>query len=829
MSGIDVLLADGTTARVRAIRPDDAAALVAFHAGLSPETVVLRFFGPHPRLSDAEVVRFTTVDGVDRVALVAERAGDVVGVARYDRPPTSDEAEVAFVVADAFQGRGVGTILLEHLAERGPEPRHPPLRGRHAVGELPHAPRVPRRRIRRQFTRTAEVMRVVLDIQPSPEARQAAEERDRRAVVRSMDRVLRPRSVVVVGVTADEDDTAAQVVEHLVAGGFHGAVHAVGTGRATVAGVDVVPSVEDVPGPVDLAVVASPAHHVHAQVEACGRRGAGAVVVMAGGFAETGGPGAARQDEMVRAAHGAGMRVVGPNCTGILNTDAAVSMNASTTATLPRGGPVGFASQSGGVGSALLAEAARRGLGLSSFVSLGNKADVSGNDALLWWEQDPATEVVLLHLESFGNPRRFARIARRLSRAKPVVTVKSGRSAAGARGAARHSAALPRPEQAVEALFHHTGVIRVETLEELFDTAAVLARQPLPRGRRVGIVADAGGAGVVAADACVGHGLVVPELRAATQRTLGSSLTHGAGTANPVDLLDGARPDEFGRAVAVLADADEVDAVLVIVTAAQASATAVTAAVASALEPGTRSAGPERAVTVVAATLGSGGDAGAGGAGEPVGEPVVEARRVPCFAYPETAARALAHVADYAAWRAQPDEPPPPLDGVDPNAARRHIADAATPGAPDVWITGDAAGRVVGAYGICCAATSDRGGTPPWTPLVAGFVQDPAFGPVVVLGPGDSTGPPAAGTSCLAPLSRPTPAGSSTVPPPSAAPGAGATALAARCGAGATRPWRTCCCAWGAWPRTCPRWPRCGAGPCVCPPRGPRCSTPRCG
>jgi acyl-CoA synthetase (NDP forming) len=491
--------------------------------------------------------------------------------------------------------------------------------------------------------------------------------------------------------------------------------------------------------------VATAARHVRDVVEACGRKGAGAVVVMAGDFAETGAAGAARQAEVVRAAHGLGMRVVGPNCIGVLNTEPGVSMNATTVAALPDAGPVGFASQSGGVGAAMLAEAHGRGLGLSSFVSLGNKADVSGNDALLWWEQDPATEIVLLHLESFGNPRRFARIARRISRAKPIVAVKSGTSVAGARGATRHSAALPRSERAVEALFHHTGVIRVETLEELFDTAAVLALQPLPRGRRVGIVADAGGAGVLAADACVHHGLAVPELRPETRRTLRSVLPPGAGTANPVDLLDAVRPDEFGRAVAALADTGEVDAVLVVVTAPGASAAAVTAAVARELGSGTGSDRLERAVTVVAATLGSpGGDGGR--ADTP--------RRVPCFTYPETAARALAHVADYASWRSQPDEPEPLVSDMDPNAARRHIADAADPASAEVWISGEGARRVVGAYGIACDDAPADAGAPPARRRVVGFVQDPAFGPVVMLGDSDSAGPPRGGGSCLAPLTR---------------------------------------------------------------------------
>jgi acetyl coenzyme A synthetase (ADP forming)-like protein len=749
--GTDVLLSDGTTAHVRPITPGDAGALVEFHARLSPETVVLRFFGPHPRLSEAEVARFTTVDGVDRMALVAERAGRIVAVARYDRAPGSDEAEVAFVVEDDFQGRGIATILLEHLASAAralgvrrfvADTLSENFRMLHVFRDAGFA---------RQFTRTSEVMRVVLDIAPSPEARTVVDERDRRAAVRSMERLLRPTSIAVVGASRREGTTGHQLVANLLAAQFHGPVYPVNPAGGDVAGVPAWLSVTDIPGPVDLALVAVPAPAVAAVVEACGRKGVGALVVVSTGFAESGDEGAARQRQVVALAHTYGMRMVGPNCLGVVNTEPGVSMNASLAPAPPVAGPIGFASQSGGLGMAILAEAGGRGLGLSSFVSLGNKADISGNDALVWWEHDPRTEVVLLYLESFGNPRRFARVARRLGRSKPVVAVKSGRSAAGRRGAASHTAALARPEQAVEALFRHTGAIRADTIEELFDVAAVLALQPLPRGRRVGIVGNAGGPGVLAADACAGHGLTVPELSDRAQEALRASLPVGAAVSNPVDLMRSATADDYRRAVGVLAGGGEIDALLVVFTPPPLSgAHDVAAAVLDAahLSATTACGDPARPVPVVASVLGTAA----------LHEFLRGARPpVPCFAYPETAARALGRVTDYAQWRTLPEEAEPVLAGLDPNAARRRI-EAVTGDAgagAGAWITGEAAAAVLRSYGIPCAAAGapETEESEQSVATVAGFVQDPAFGPLVLFGMGGPETEPADDRAArLAPL-----------------------------------------------------------------------------
>ncbi len=703
----DVLLADGTTAHVRDIRPEDAEALIAFHGGLSPETVVFRFFGPHPVLSEREVKRFTNVDGADRVALVAERADRMIAVARYDRAPGRDEAEVAFVVADAFQGRGIGTTLLEHLVVTARQ---------HGIKRFVAETLLDNHRMIQVlrdagFTRHSQgsrgVVRVVLDISPNRLAEEAAEERDRRAVVSSMERLLRPRSIAVIGAARAVGTIGHQLLQNLLSGGFEGTVYPVNPAATHVASVPCWPSVGAIPEPVDLAVIAVPAAKVETVVEDCGRKGVGALVVISAGFAEIGTDGARLQHELVRLAHSYGMRMLGPNCFGVANTAADTSMNATFAPSAPSPGDIGFVSQSGGLGIALLREISLRGLGISAFVSTGNKADISGNDLLRWWEQDPATKVVLMYLESFGNPRRFVKVASLLSRSKPIVAVKSGRSAAGTRGAASHTAALASPEEAVGALFRKTGVVRVDTIEEMFDVAQVLDGCPLPAGNRVAILTNAGGPGVLAADACAGFGLEVPELAESTQKDLRSFLDPSAAARNPVDMIASASADTYRQALGLLLEGRDVDAVIVIFTPPLVT----------------------RADDVAAAVIGAAGDAYQAGSGKPVlgcflGSEVPPTSlgqgdvRVPLFAYPEAAARALSRAFEYSRWRARPEEPEPVLDGLDTRVALRVVEGALAARPPAVsddhgpqaagsrgtaavgWITGAAAMELLDSYGI---------------------------------------------------------------------------------------------------------------------------------
>jgi acetate---CoA ligase (ADP-forming) len=685
------LLRDGSTAHIRTIGPDDGPSVVSFHDRLSADSIRLRYFSPHPHLSEQEVDRLTHLTGGDDLALVAERGDDIVAIAQYDRSPESEEAEVGFVVADGYHGRGLSTLLLECLAAQG---RHYGIKRfvartlwenhvmRAVLRDAGFSPR---------SSHDADEVTVVLDIAPSPAAIAAADERDRIAVVHSMARLLQPRSIAVIGASRTPKTIGHELVTNLVEGGFEGPVYPVNPSATAVASLPCWATIEQVPGGVDLAIVAVPAAAVADIITACGRKNVGGLVVISAGFAEVGTEGAATQNQITRLAHANGMRLVGPNCFGVINTDPSVSMNATFAADKPLPGGIGFASQSGGLGIAILAEARSRGLGLSSFVSMGNKADVSGNDLLAWWEGDDTTRVILLYLESFGNPRKFSRIATRVGRSKPIVAVKSGRSHAGTRAASSHTAALASSEQAVESLFRQTGVVRVDTIEELFDVAAVLVDQPLPTGRRVAIMGNAGGPGVLAADACSAYGLDVPELSSHLQEQLRAGLATWAGLSNPIDLVASASAEAFCRCLGILLASDEVDAVVVIFTPPLGTEADD---VALSIVRATDDAPAGRTVPVVAAFLGAPSAAHVLGSGH---------HPVPTFAYPETAVRALAHVVDYAQWRARPPGIIPELVGIDANKARRIVLAAVQEG--QEWITGTGAMDMLATFGIDCVLT----------------------------------------------------------------------------------------------------------------------------
>lgn len=731
--GVDVLLADGSTALLRPLRYDDGPAVAALFSSLSRDSMVMRFFGPH-RVSEEEIGRLLRADGVDSAVLAVDRAGRLLALAEYDRQPGSGEAEVAFVVTDEYQGRGLGTLLLEHMADLA---RRAGI-SRFVVDTLAvNAKMLGVLRaagFSRQYSRDSSVTRVLLDISPTIEAREAADERDRLATRRSIERLLRPRSIAVIGASREPGTVGHELLRNLVAGGFTGPVYPVNPEATSVASLPSWPSIDVVPGPIDVAVVAVPADKVIDVTEACGRAGVGGLVVISAGFAEIGERGAAAQQALVRTAHHFGMRVIGPNCFGMVNVDPEVSMNATFATHVPRSGRIGFASQSGGLGIAILAEAAARGLGLSAFVSMGNKADVSSNDLLTWWELDPGTEVVLLYIESFGNPPKFNRLARRFGRTKPIVAVKSGRSGAGSRAASSHTAAPATPDQAVDALFEQTGVIRVDTVEELFDVGTVLAHQPVPRGPRVGIIGNAGGPGVLAADAVTGHGLEAPELSRALQQALHALLPPEAGVGNPVDMVATATASSYRQALDLVLASDEVDAIIVIftpplVTRADDVADAVVDAVDDA-------AGHGRAIPVVAAFL---------GAADARVRLQRATRPVPCFTYPESAARALAHAVRYGRWRAQPPSHLPELSGIDPNGARQLIDrawGAALEDAAELTLRGASAGELVGCYGIASSAAIDEqaagdphAGDRGSDAVAVTMVRDPAFGPLVTLAP----------------------------------------------------------------------------------------------
>jgi acyl-CoA synthetase (NDP forming) len=393
---------------------------------------------------------------------------------------------------------------------------------------------------------------VQLSLAPSDESATAAERRDHQATVASLRPILAPRSVAIIGASRTPTHLSRRILDAIVSGGFGGPIYPINPFATEIGRLRCYRSVRDAPSGVDLAIIAVPADRGLAVVEECGAAGVKAVVVITAGFAELGPPGRTLQDHLVEKVRAFGMRLVGPNCMGVLNTDPGVRLNASFAQRLPPAGRVALASQSGGLGLAILALAAEREIGLSTFVSLGNKADVSGNDLLQYGEEDPKTSVILLYLESFGNPRRFARLARRIGRTKPIVVVKAGRTTAGTRAAgSRHTAGLAASEAAVQALFRQSGVIRADTIDEMFDIAACLDTQPLPRGSRVAIITNAGGPGILAVDACEAAHLVASDFSEATRARLADCLPPAASLGNPIDMVASAGATEYRRAIEV--------------------------------------------------------------------------------------------------------------------------------------------------------------------------------------------------------------------------------------------------------------------------------------
>ncbi|SEM50667.1 Acyl-CoA synthetase (NDP forming) [Nonomuraea pusilla] len=643
----DVVLADGGTAHVRPIKPEDADRLRAFYSRLSEESIYFRFFGPRPRLSDREVERFTNVDYVTRVALITTIGEEMVAVIRYDRIEPG-EAEIAFLVEDAHQGRGVASVLLEHLAATAREHGIQ----RFIADVLPANAKM--MGVLRQAGYTAEsrfadgVVRMTLDLTPTETSEEVTAAREHRAEARSIARLLTPGSVAVIGASREPGGVGQTVLRNLLGADFTGPVYPVHREVRAVAGVRAYPSVTAIDGEVDLAVVAVPAESVIGIVQECAEKGVHGLVVVSSGFGETGPQGRARQDELARLAHSYGMRVVGPNCLGIANTDPAVRLNATLAATVPGRGRVGFFSQSGALGTALLQRVAQRGMGISTFVSAGNRADVSGNDLLQYWEEDDATEVILLYLESLGNPRKFTRLARRISRRKPIVAVKSGGTPAG------HSAReLRLPDTAISALFQQAGLIRVDDIFQLFDVGQLLAYQPLPAGPRVALVTNSDALGLLASDACVAAGL---EPRPAV------NLGAAAGAA------------EFGRALGGELEQPEVDAAVVIYMPPIPGEDDAVAAELLRVSHGS-------AKPVLATFEGHHGVHPSLAVAEPGTRPARGS--IPSYGAPEEAVRALAHVTRYALWRAQPVVPPPELDDVDTARARELVRATLAGTAPD--------------------------------------------------------------------------------------------------------------------------------------------------
>ncbi|HEX6675945.1 MAG TPA: GNAT family N-acetyltransferase [Actinomycetes bacterium] len=724
----DVVLRDGSTVHVRPSRPEDAPAVRELLGGLSEESTWLRFFSGFPDL-DASARWATEVDYRRRYGLVATigRDGEVVGHAGWERESERPErAEVAFVVADRMQGRGLGTILLGQLAEVAGEAGVTVF-----VAEvLPENHRMVGVFRDSGFPLTTHTVPGLILVEfptsLTPAARERFERREQAAAVAAMRAMLAPRAVAVVGASRDRGGVGGQLFHNLLAAGFQGPVYPVNPRADVVQSVVAYRSVLEVPGPVDLAVVVVPAAGVVEAARACAEKGARGLVVISAGFAETGPDGAARQRELLRVCRDAGMRLIGPNCLGIVNTAPEVQLDATFGPMLPQRGRVGFMSQSGALGLAIIDYANALGLGLSSFVSVGNKADISGNDLLDYWEEDGGTDVVLLYLESFGNPRKFARVARRVGHSKPIVAVKSGRSAAGARASSSHTGALlAGSDVTVDALFRQAGVIRTDTLAELFDVATLLANQPRPGGRRVAIVTNAGGPGILCADACEADGLEVPALSDGLRERLAAFLPAEASLANPVDLLAAAPAAHYRQALELVVSSGEADAVIVIFIPPLATDPA---AVARAIHEGTAAAEGLPVLAVFMSAQGVPAELNPEPAsGVPTGTVPEDGRvrRIPSYRFPEEAARALARAVEYGVWRATPPGHVPELEGLRRDEASGLLAAALAEGPR--WLAPDEVALLLDCYGLPLA---------PWrlagTPEAAAAAAGELGGPVAV-------------------------------------------------------------------------------------------------
>lgn len=650
----DVVLRDGSTLLLRPLQPGDEAALRDFYEHLSLDTVHARFMVGGLR-SDLVPEKLPVPQPAERLALVGELGARLWALGEYVRDPGDPtRAEVAFLTADVLQGRGVGTLLLERLADAA-----------RAVGIDTFDASVAddNRRMMRVFLDSGfdveerlsgGLYHVSLALNDSLALRHKLAERGESAATASMRAFFTPTGVAVVGASRTPGTIGFEILHNIRATGYTGALVAINPHAQAIDGVSCHASLATCPEAIELAVIVTPAEFVSGVIDEALAHGVRAVLVISAGFGETGAAGRRAELALVDKVRRAGVRMIGPNCMGLVNTDRSVRLNATFAPSVPPEGSVAFLSQSGALGLAILEFASRLNIGISTFVSVGNTADVSSPDLLQFWASDDRTRVILLYLESFANAASFVRVAARVSRRKPVVAVKSGRSRAGARAAASHTGALAASDRVVEGILRQTGVIRVETLEELFDVAALAAHQPLPAGRRLAIVTNAGGPGIMAADRAEAEGLVLASLSDATLATLRAFLPPTASLANPVDMIASASPDAFRRTVAAVLDDPNVDAVIVIyipplVTAPEDVAAAIRTA---------HTAAPGKTLLATFMTA-----QGMNAQLDPV----------PCFTFPESAASALAHLVRYAGWRARPEVATVELDAGARTAVRAII------------------------------------------------------------------------------------------------------------------------------------------------------------
>lgn len=683
---VHALLSDGTTVCIRPVRPGDHERLQGLYEEMSAENLRLRFFAASRRSAAMAADRACTPPRPGYRALMAESQEQVIGLAEYEVGGEAATAEISIAVADGLHHRGVGTLLVEHLVSAARadgittftadalSENHEVLRLFADLGL----------RTARRFE--GPEVRCVIALNENDDENDhgylsAVETRGRAADVASLEPLLRPNAIAVVGAGRRPGSVGRALLHHLHEGGFTRRLFAVNPCATSILGVPSHPSVSALPKAPDLAVLAVPAAALPDTAEECGKAGVRALLVVSAGLDS-------RQAEALMATcRTYGMRLVGPNSLGITNTDPALSLDATFAAAHPRPGTAGVAVQSGGVGIALLDGLSRLGIGVSSFASLGDKYDVSGNDMLQWWESDGRTDLALLHLESFGNPRAFSRTARRVTRRMPVLTVDAGRTDAGRRAAASHTAAAATPTMTRQALFTQAGITATRSVGELLETAALLHSQPLPAGTRVAIVTNAGGAGVLAADACAEAGLSLPPLTPSVVESLTAVLPDGATAGNPVDVTVAVTEEQLGDCVDRIMGQPGIDAVLLALVP-----TALAAATGDDLVRALTSGPARRALPVAVVRLEQ---------DLPVRLlPATEGGAIPSYAEPGAAARALAHAAHRAAWLSRAAGTIPELAGVD-TARARAVAETYLAAHPDGgWLDPPTCAELLTCYGI---------------------------------------------------------------------------------------------------------------------------------
>jgi len=673
----EAILRDGASITIRSMTADDREHVLSVFRKMGQASVRHRFFTSKLELSESDFAFLTRLaDGPDvaLAAIVRDLRGEhALGIGRYVVLDDGRTAEVAFEVGDADQGRGIGTLLLEHLATIA---RARGVTAFRAEVEADNGAML------EMFGRSGFCVRETLDERtfhvefPTADTEQfiaAAAAREREAAAQSLRAFFAPRSVAVVGASRTAPDSIGRaILNNLIRDGFRGPIYPIHPSATELAGRPCFPRVSAVGAPVDLVVIAVPAHAVEDVVADCVAAKVCAVVVISAGFAEVGGYEAEqRLRERVR---GAGMRMVGPNCMGVMSTNPEVRLDATFSPVYPPEGNVSMITQSGALGLAMLDYANELHLGIADFVSIGNKADVSVNDLLAYWHDDPRTKVIALYLESFGNPRTFARLAPDVARDRPIVAVKSGRSAAGTRAASSHSAALASLDVGIDALFAQTGVIRTATLEEMFDVVALLSSQPVPGGTRIGVVTNAGGPGILLADACEAHGLTLPQLTPATAEALRAFLPREASVANPVDMIASAPAEHFELAIELVGADPNIDALVVIyvpplVTKPEAVAAAIARGAATLPED-------KPIATVFLSSKGTPSVLSSGPRGA-----------IPSYSFPENAALALGAAARYGAWRKRPRGTQLRIDGEREQAVRACIRAWRTDAPSSRWLS----------------------------------------------------------------------------------------------------------------------------------------------